>query len=247
MKTMAFDSNETDNMPQPNRIDRTEPLPLHERAGWDVKKHLIITAAAVLVILCGFITAVNAVLEKERGTIVYAGATAAVSSEAAATPDDLAEMYTGATAAVSSEAAANPDDLAEMYTGATVAVSSEAAAAPDDLAEMYAEYEPFGVTYDKTTDTLYFDGQTVRMFFDVLMTSPENYSKFSNGKFLGGALTGGISIRNAGSRDGGTIDVYVVRDFTNTDKHGNGTLVEIKKYSQEEFERHSNAGWTVMD
>ena len=41
-----------------------------------------------------------------------------------------------------------------------------------------------------------------------------------------------------GSADG-TVDIYTVRDFAHPDASGNGTLTGVEKYSQTEFDEHT--------
>ena len=65
--------------------------------------------------------------------------------------------------------------------------------------------------------------------------------KSNGGNLSDGTCSG--AIQNSGSQNGGTIDLYTVRDFSKTDKDGYGTLTGIEKYSQEEFERRSDAVW----
>ena len=90
------------------------------------------------------------------------------------------------------------------------------------------EYEAFGVTYDAKNDQWYFNGEKVRFFWDVLTSNGEG---LTSGKFKG-------AMRTLGSADG-TIDIYTVRDFARPDTSGNGTLTGIKKYSQAEFDEHT--------
>ncbi len=59
----------------------------------------------------------------------------------------------------------------------------------------------------------------------------------SNGENLTGGNFHG-AIRTMGSADG-TIDIYTVRDFTNPDANGYGTLTDVEKFSQEEFDEHT--------
>ncbi|MGM9600485.1 MAG: hypothetical protein ACI3W5_02710 [Faecousia sp.] len=97
-----------------------------------------------------------------------------------------------------------------------------------ELEDMAKEYEEFGVTYDIKNDQWYFNGEKVRFFHDVLTSNGED---LTSGKFKG-------AIRTFGSVDG-TVDVYTVRDFTTLDASGNGTLTGVEKYSQAEFEEHT--------
>ena len=40
----------------------------------------------------------------------------------------------------------------------------------------------------------------------------------------------------------GTIDIYTVRDYSRLNSENHGTLTGIEKYSQEEFDEHTQAG-----
>ena len=99
-----------------------------------------------------------------------------------------------------------------------------------ELEDMAKEYEAFGVTYDIKNDQWYFNGEKVRFFRDVLTSNGEG---LTSGKFKG-------SIRVLGSADG-TVDIYTVRDFAHPDTSGNGTLTGIEKYSQAEFDEHTQS------
>ena len=97
-----------------------------------------------------------------------------------------------------------------------------------ELEDMAKEYEAFGVTYDIKNDQWYFNGEKVRFFRDVLTSNGEG---LTSGQFKG-------SMRLLGSADG-TVDIYTVRDFAHPDTSGNGTLTGIEKYSQAEFDEHT--------
>lgn len=97
-----------------------------------------------------------------------------------------------------------------------------------ELEDRAKEYEAFGVTYDIKNDQWYFNGEKVRIFQDVLISNGES---LSGGNFHG-------ALRTLGSADG-TIDIYTVRDFTNLDANGYGTLTGVEKFSQEEFDEHT--------
>lgn len=98
-----------------------------------------------------------------------------------------------------------------------------------ELEDMAKEYETFGITYDVENDQWYFNGEKVRYFQDVLTTNGEG---LTSGKFNG-------AIRNSWNANG-TIDIYTVRDFENTDVNAYGTLTGIEKFSQEEFDEHTH-------
>ena len=97
-----------------------------------------------------------------------------------------------------------------------------------ELEERAKEYEAFGVTYDIKNGQWYFNGEKVRFFLDVLTSNGEG---LTSGRFKG-------AIRTLGSADG-TVDIYTVRDFAHPDASGNGTLTGVEKYSQTEFDEHT--------
>lgn len=98
----------------------------------------------------------------------------------------------------------------------------------EEFEERAKEYEAFGVTYDIKNDQWYFNGEKVRFFWDVLTSNGED---MTGGRFKG-------AIRTLGSADG-TVDIYTVRDFSRPDASGNGTLTGVEKYSQAEFDEHT--------
>lgn len=104
-----------------------------------------------------------------------------------------------------------------------------------EMEDMAKEYEVFGVTYDAKNDQWYFNGEKVRFFRDVLTSNGEG---LTSGKFKG-------SMRLLGSADG-TVDIYTVRDFAHPDTSGNGTLIGIEKYSQAEFDEHTQSSKEVQ-
>jgi len=93
----------------------------------------------------------------------------------------------------------------------------EEAATPDELAKDYEVYEPFGLTYDKKTNSLYYRGRIVREFLDIKATNGEDLS--------GGKFSGTIS---QVCNDYGEININTVRDFTTLDKNGYGKLTGIE-------------------
>lgn len=97
-----------------------------------------------------------------------------------------------------------------------------------ELEDMAKEYEAFGVTYDVENDQWYFNGEKIRYFQDVLTSNGES---LTGGKFHG-------EIRNSWN-ESGSIDIYTVRDFSNQNTSGNGTLTGIEKFSQAEFDEHT--------
>lgn len=100
----------------------------------------------------------------------------------------------------------------------------------EELEDMAREYEAFGVTYDVENDQWYFNGEKVRYFQDILIINGES---LTGGKFNG-------TIRNSWNANG-TIDIYTVRDFTNPDANGYGTLTSVEKCSQAKFDEHTQS------
>ena len=95
-----------------------------------------------------------------------------------------------------------------------------------ETAKLVAEYEAFGVTYDAEKDQWYFNGEEVRYFRDVLTSNGES---LTSGKFRG-------EMRTLGS------GVGTVRDYGHLNSEHHGILTGIEKYSQEEFDEHTQAG-----
>ena len=113
-------------------------------------------------------------------------------------------------------------------------VSGDRTLSANELEEMAKEYAIFGVTYDTKENQWYFDGEKVRFFRDVLTSNGES---LTNGNFKGTMRT---------FSGNGTIDIYTVRDFSNLDASGNGTLIGIEKFSQEEFDERTWSGKEVQ-
>lgn len=101
---------------------------------------------------------------------------------------------------------------------------------PAELQKMMDEYAPFDVTYNLAREQWYFQGEKVRIFHDILISNGES---LTGGNFSG-------SIRMLNSPDG-DIDIYTVRDYSRINKDGNGTLTDIKKYSKQEFDKHTKS------
>lgn len=102
----------------------------------------------------------------------------------------------------------------------SVAIAGEPVSTKE-LEEMAKEYAAFGVTYEAKENQWYLDGEKVRFFHDVLTSNGESPT---GGKFKG-------TVRTLESTDG-VIDIYTVRDFSNPNTSGYGTLTGIKKCSQ---------------
>lgn len=87
------------------------------------------------------------------------------------------------------------------------------------------------MTYDADNDQLFFNGEKVRYFQDVLTSNGED---LTSGKFKG-------EMRTLESETG-TIDIYSIRDYSRLDSEKHGTLIGIEKFTQEEFNEHTKIG-----
>jgi len=100
---------------------------------------------------------------------------------------------------------------------------------PDEWAELYAVYEPFGMTYDQAGGKLFYNGQSVRYFLDVMKGDME---EMENGSFTGVMRMGTFD-------ENGTVDVYAVRDASHPDAEGYGKLTGLAAYTQEAFDERT--------
>lgn len=129
-------------------------------------------------------------------------------------------MLTGATFAVAAD-----EDPANGYT--VIAEETAYAETPESKSEMYAVYEQYGLTYNKITDQLLFNGELVRCF--------EDYYPVGTGE--NGAYSG-IDYFNKN----GTVDVHGVRDLSELTLNSDGStdpsgkLTGVEPYSQAEFD-----------
>ena len=117
-----------------------------------------------------------------------------------------------------------------------ITATTEGEISAEELENWLKEYAAFGISYDTKDDQWYLDGEKVRFCRDVLMSNGES---LTGGRFKG-------ALRTFESRNGGVIDIYTVRDFTNLNTNGYGTLTGIEKYSQKEFEEHTQSGKEVQ-
>ena len=99
------------------------------------------------------------------------------------------------------------------------------------MEKIATEYKDFGITYEAKSDQWFFNGEKVRYFRDVMTTNGES---LTSGKYSG-------TMRTLGNGNG-TIDIYTIRDFTKLTIDGVGTLTGIEKYSQQEFDKHTQDG-----
>ena len=121
------------------------------------------------------------------------------------------------------EALKNPPRQITASSGEPVSV--------EEREKMLKEYAAFGITYDAKEDQWYLGDEKVRFCRDVLISNGES---LTGGKFKG-------AIRTFESANGGSIDIYTIRDFAKPNADGCGTLTGIEKYSQKEFDEHSQA------
>ena len=93
---------------------------------------------------------------------------------------------------------------------------------PESKAEMYARYEQYGLTYNKSTDQLFFNGELVRYFEDYYPVGDSKNDAYS-----------GIDYFN----ENGTIDVHGIRDLSQaTNYNPGGKLIGVEPYSQADFD-----------
>lgn len=121
-------------------------------------------------------------------------------------------------------------DVEAIQNPAPVAAVAGDLPSAKELEDMAKEYEGFGLTYDVKGEQWYFKGEKVRYFLDVLFSEGE---ELTAGRFQG-------TIRTSW-KEGGTVDIYTVRDFAHLNASGDGTLTGVEKYSQKEFDGRVNA------
>ena len=126
------------------------------------------------------------------------------------------------------EALKNPPRQITASSGEPVSV--------EEREKMLKEYAPFGLTYDAKEDQWYLGDEKVRFCRDILISNGES---LTGGKFKG-------AMRTFESAGGGTIDIYTIRDFAKPNADGYGTLTGIEKYSQKEFDEHTQSSNEVQ-
>ena len=126
------------------------------------------------------------------------------------------------------EALKNPPRQITASSGVPVSV--------EEREKMLKEYAAFGITYDAKEDQWYLDDEKVRFCRDILISNGES---LTGGKFKG-------AMRTFESTNGGTIDIYTIRDFAKPNADGHGTLTGIEKYSQKEFDEHTQSSNEVQ-
>jgi len=100
----------------------------------------------------------------------------------------------------------------------------------DPRGRYFEIYREFGLIYDPTIDHLYFNGELVRYFQDIIPLYPFG-SHFNN-----------ATIDTRHFTEGGTVDVRAVRDFSQVIQNADGStnpagiLVRLERVSQEEFD-----------
>ena len=119
----------------------------------------------------------------------------------------------------------------EAYKNAQSVTSEGKLRSAEETAKLVEEYKAFGLTYDANSDQLFFNGEKVRYFQDVLTSNGED---LTSGKFKGEMRT-----LESGT---GTVDIYSIRDYSRLDQEKHGTLTGIEKFSQKEFDEHTKIG-----
>lgn len=119
----------------------------------------------------------------------------------------------------------------EAYKNAQSVTTNGKLRGAEETAKLVEEYKAFGLTYDADNDQLFFNGEKVRYFQDVLTSNGED---LTSGKFKGEMRT----LVNGT----GTVDIFSIRDYSRLDSEKHGTLTGIEKFSQKEFDEHTKIG-----
>lgn len=98
--------------------------------------------------------------------------------------------------------------------------------ASEEASERYATYNQYGLTYDKATDHLYYNGTLVRYFKD--------NSILYNGD---GTIDGSV-IEHTSTDGKGEVDVYAVRD-------SKGKLIGVRIADQDEYNNITTMGQSI--
>lgn len=91
--------------------------------------------------------------------------------------------------------------------------------------DIFNEYKVYGLSYDNSQNTLFYNDERVRLFMDV---------RNSNGKPIDSKDFLGSTTSNLNAN--GTIDVYAVRDNNQTDENGDKKLTGLRIATQDEFD-----------
>ncbi|MDD2958537.1 MAG: hypothetical protein PHR92_08415 [Lachnospiraceae bacterium] len=124
-----------------------------------------------------------------------------------------------------SQAEFNARDLSQLSAPETAVAQSGEPLTQEELMEEYAPFEKYGLTYDVQTDRLYYKGELVRKFVDVMESNGE---ELGSGKFHG--------MMSSHYTEGGTVDVRTLRDGSQKDKNGCSLLTGVEALSQAEFD-----------
>ncbi|MDD3230460.1 MAG: hypothetical protein PHE09_14770 [Oscillospiraceae bacterium] len=121
----------------------------------------------------------------------------------------------------------NPEKEGATPANGNEAIEASVTSGRDDTAANRAEtfkiYEQYGISYNSDKNELSYNGKLVRWFEDYYPLDENTQA--------------GVDYFN----EKGTADVYATRDFSKTNLDGNGTLTAIEKYSQQEFDEHTQA------
>lgn len=131
-------------------------------------------------------------------------------------------MMTGVTLAASAD-----EEKTNRPVNKNVAIAEENVETTESKAERFAVYEQFGISYNKSTDQLFYNGELVRYFEDYYPVGGKEEDTYS-----------GIDYLN----ENGTIDVHGIRDLSKLTRNTDGTtdpggkLTGVERYSQAEFD-----------
>lgn len=128
-----------------------------------------------------------------------------------------------------SQAEFDARDLEPLRTPQTDATSGEPMTEAERKAA-YAPYAAYGLTYDAKKDLLFYGGAQVRRFLDVFTTNGEAPE---SGKFEG-SMTSRFD-------EGGTVDVFAVRDYEKPGRDGFGTLTGLRAATKAEFDAQTDS------
>lgn len=89
---------------------------------------------------------------------------------------------------------------------------------PEEMRAQYADYVPWGITLSDDATRMYYEGKSVADFMDLLSSNGET---LSSGKFEG-------TIRSTTFDKGGEINLTIVRDYSQPDSSGFGTIIGVE-------------------
>lgn len=96
--------------------------------------------------------------------------------------------------------------------------------------DIFDEYEVYDLSFDKSQNALFYNGERVRLFMDI---------RNSNGKPVDSEEFLGSTTSNLDPN--GTIDVYAIRDYSKINKNGAGELTGLRTATSEEFDENTKS------